>query len=64
MKAETEKNLGGDKKVGGVGWGGGVEKGCGFIFVLGCSWVEIRILKSVNKMGGVILEMGKKIFSL
>ena len=36
-----------------------LEKGCGSIFVLGCAWVEIWILKSVKKMGGVILEMGK-----
>jgi NhaP-type Na+/H+ or K+/H+ antiporter len=41
--------------------GGGLEKGCGFDFVLGCAivWVEIWILTSVKKMGGVNPGMGK-----
>ena len=51
MKAETEKNWEETKKW--EEWGG-YEK-----VVLGCLWVEIWILKSVKKMGGVIPEMGK-----
>ena len=45
----------------GVGRGGG--KGLWILFVLVCVWVEIWILKSVEKMGGAIPGMGKN-FSL
>ncbi len=60
MKAETEKSWEEMKKWEEWG-GGGLEKGCGFDFVLGCAivWVEIWILTSVKKMGGVNPGMGK-----
>jgi hypothetical protein len=53
--------MGGDKKVGGVGWGGGRKRVVDLI-VLVCFWVEIWILKSVEKMGGAILGLGKILF--
>jgi hypothetical protein len=47
--------------VGGVGWGGGRKRVVDLI-VLVCFWVEIWILKSVEKMGGAILGLGKILF--
>ena len=43
-----------------VGRGGG--KGLWILIVLVCIWVEIWILKSVEKMGGAILGLGKILF--
>ena len=38
MKEEKEKkNMGGENKCGRSGW---EEKGCGFMFVPDCGWVE------------------------